>query len=97
MSFVFLISGSVLFYRLGYINSDLNLVRFFYLVFFFVLRIVFFVLIPDLICLLLGWDGLGLVSYCLIIYYNNFSSLSSGLLTVFINRFGDVFLILSIG
>nr|YP_010990572.1 NADH dehydrogenase subunit 5 [Kodaianella bicinctifrons]WOW98886.1 NADH dehydrogenase subunit 5 [Kodaianella bicinctifrons] len=97
MSFVFLISGSVLFYSLGYMRGDYNLVRFFYLVFFFILSMIFFILMPDLICLLLGWDGLGLVSYCLIIYYNNFSSLSSGLVTVFMNRFGDVFLILAIG
>nr|YP_002836174.1 NADH dehydrogenase subunit 5 [Geisha distinctissima]ACI28658.1 NADH dehydrogenase subunit 5 [Geisha distinctissima] len=97
MSFVFLISGCVLFYSIGYMAGDLNLVRFFYLVFFFILSMIFFILMPDLICLLLGWDGLGLVSYCLVIYYQNKSSLSSGLVTVFMNRFGDVFLIMSIG
>nr|ACI95019.1 NADH dehydrogenase subunit 5 [Sivaloka damnosus] len=97
MSFVFLISGSVLFYSLGYMSGDLGFIRFFYFVFLFILSMVFFILMPDLICLMLGWDGLGLVSYCLIIYYNNNSSMSSGLITVFINRFGDVFLILSIG
>nr|YP_009306443.1 NADH dehydrogenase subunit 5 [Ricania speculum]AOP19353.1 NADH dehydrogenase subunit 5 [Ricania speculum] len=97
MSFVFLISGSVLFYSIGYMNGDKNIVRFFYFVFFFILSMVFFILMPDLVCLLLGWDGLGLVSYCLIIYYQNKISLSSGLITVFMNRVGDVFLILSIG
>nr|YP_010990650.1 NADH dehydrogenase subunit 5 [Klapperibrachys cremeri]WOW99081.1 NADH dehydrogenase subunit 5 [Klapperibrachys cremeri] len=97
MSFVFLISGSVLYYSLGYMKGDLNLIRFFYLVFMFIMSMIMFIMMPDLICLLLGWDGLGLVSYCLIIYYNNMISLSSGLLTVFINRLGDVFLIVSIG
>uniref|UniRef100_UPI0031F3F4B9 NADH dehydrogenase subunit 5 n=1 Tax=Loxocephala sichuanensis TaxID=3080980 RepID=UPI0031F3F4B9 len=97
MSFIFLISSCVLYYSLGYMNNDLNLIRFFYLVFMFIFSMVLFIMMPDLICLLLGWDGLGLVSYCLIIYYNNYISLSSGLLTVFMNRLGDVFLIISIG
>nr|UBS93998.1 NADH dehydrogenase subunit 5 [Iolania perkinsi] len=97
MSFVFLISGCVLLYSLEYMSGDLNIIRFFFLVFFFILSMVFLILMPDLICLLLGWDGLGLVSYALVIYYQNSISLSSGLLTLITNRFGDVALIFSIG
>ena len=40
---------------------------------------------------MVGWDGLGLISFCLVIYYSNFGSLESGLITVFRNRVGDVF------
>nr|UVV36469.1 NADH dehydrogenase subunit 5 [Tettigometridae sp.] len=97
MSFVFLISGSVLLYSVGYMSCDLNIVRFFYLVFLFILSMIFFIMMPDLICLLLGWDGLGIISYLLVIYYQNNISLYSGLITIFINRLGDVFIILSIG
>nr|YP_010235828.1 NADH dehydrogenase subunit 5 [Youtuus erythrus]QTD82446.1 NADH dehydrogenase subunit 5 [Youtuus erythrus] len=97
MSFVFLISGSVLFYSIGYMSSDKNFVRFFYFVFMFILMMIFFIMIPDLVCILLGWDGLGLVSYCLVIYYQNNMSMYSGMITVLMNRFGDVFLILGIG
>jgi len=42
---------------------------------------------------MLGWDGLGLVSFILVIFYNNSSSLDSGLITVFTNRLGDCFFI----
>lgn len=45
---------------------------------------------------MLGWDGLGLVSFFLIVYYQNRSSISSGLFTVLINRIGDCFFIVSI-
>jgi len=40
---------------------------------------------------IIGWDGLGLFSFCLVIFYGNSLSLESGLVTVFRNRIGDVF------
>jgi NADH-ubiquinone oxidoreductase chain 5 len=46
--------------------------------------------------ILLGWDGLGLVSYCLVIYYQNVRSYSAGMLTVLSNRIGDVALLIVI-
>jgi len=44
---------------------------------------------------MVGWDGLGLVSFCLVIFYYNSFRLESGLVTVFRNRVGDVFFLLS--
>lgn len=41
--------------------------------------------------LIVGWDGLGLISFCLVIFYSNNRRLESGLVTVFRNRVGDVF------
>nr|QBZ38193.1 NADH dehydrogenase subunit 5 [Stenocranus matsumurai] len=96
ISVVFLISGSVLLYSIDYMRGDLNVVRFFFLVFIFILSMFMLISMPDLICLMLGWDGLGLVSYCLVIYYQSSLSLSSGYLTLFINRLGDLFLIFCI-
>nr|YP_009987525.1 NADH dehydrogenase subunit 5 [Chloriona tateyamana]QBZ37985.1 NADH dehydrogenase subunit 5 [Chloriona tateyamana] len=96
LSIVFLISGCVFFYSLGYMLGDVSVVRFNFLVFLFVLSMFFLIVTPDLLCLMLGWDGLGLVSYCLVIYYQSSSSLSSGYLTLFLNRLGDLFLILCI-
>jgi len=51
---------------------------------------------PNIVRILLGWDGLGLVSYCLIIFYQNDKSASSGMLTVLSNRVGDVAILLGI-
>lgn len=40
---------------------------------------------------IVGWDGLGLISFCLVVFYANYRRLESGLLTVFRNRVGDMF------
>lgn len=69
--------------------------RFFYLLFLFVLSMMFLVFSGSWVVVMLGWDGLGLVSFLLVIYYNNSSSLDSGLITVFTNRVGDCLFILS--
>nr|QBZ38089.1 NADH dehydrogenase subunit 5 [Bambusiphaga maculata] len=97
LSIVFLISGSVLLYSLDYMRGDLFIIRFYFLVFLFIMSMFMLITMPDLICLMIGWDGLGLVSYCLVIYYQSSMSLSSGYLTLFINRLGDLFLIFCIG
>jgi len=54
------------------------------------------VISPNLIRILLGWDGLGMVSFCLVVFYQNKKSYSSGLVTVILNRLGDLFIIISI-
>lgn len=64
--------------------------------FLFVVSIVFLILCPNFFCILLGWDGLGLISYCLVIYYQNYKSYSSGIITALTNRVGDVFILASI-
>ncbi len=43
--------------------------------------------------LLVGWDGLGISSFFLIIFYNNINAINAGLLTLMINRLGDLGLI----
>nr|AYW52188.1 NADH dehydrogenase subunit 5 [Lamiinae sp. 1 ACP-2013] len=96
MSFVMLISSMVIFYSEEYMYSDLNLNRFILLVVMFVLSMMLLIISPNLISILLGWDGLGLVSYCLVIYYQNFKSYNAGMLTALSNRIGDVALLMSI-
>jgi len=51
--------------------NDSSRNNFFILVFLFVISIFLMVISPHIISILLGWDGLGLVSYCLVIYYKN--------------------------
>jgi NADH-ubiquinone oxidoreductase chain 5 len=93
---VIIISSVVIFYSTYYIIGDKFFIRFIYLVYFFVLSIVFIILSPNMIRILLGWDGLGLVSYCLVIYYQNTKSANAGILTVLSNRIGDVAILLCI-
>lgn len=78
-------------------EGELNMPRFMLLLLAFVTSIGFLIFSPNLIRLLLGWDGLGLVSYCLVIYYQNYKSLNAGILTVLSNRVGDVFILVAIG
>lgn len=87
------IAGCVIVFTISYIRGDGNLLRFSLTVILFVLSINFLIFIPRLISLLLGWDGLGLVSFCLVIYYQNSKSLAAGMLTVLMNRVGDCFIL----
>nr|ALO71216.1 NADH deshydrogenase subunit 5 [Trapezodirus sp. 1 EF-2015] len=96
MSFVLFISSMVINYSEEYMLGDMYIKRFIYLVCMFVLSMVLLIISPNLISILLGWDGLGLVSYCLVIYYQNFKSYNAGMLTALSNRIGDVALLISI-
>ncbi|KAG7168794.1 NADH-ubiquinone oxidoreductase chain 5-like 10, partial [Homarus americanus] len=94
--FVLFISSIVLFYRGDYIEGDKRFNRFIYLVLAFVLSIGALIVRPNIIRILLGWDGLGLVSYALVIFYQNEKSANAGILTVLSNRVGDVAILLRI-
>lgn len=96
ISFVLLISSLVIFYRNEYIGEDFNVNRFILLVLIFVFSIIILIIRPNLIRILLGWDGLGLVSYCLVIYFQNVKSYNAGIITALSNRIGDVALLLAI-
>nr|YP_006575876.1 NADH dehydrogenase subunit 5 [Calosoma sp. BYU-CO241]ACZ58525.1 NADH dehydrogenase subunit 5 [Calosoma sp. BYU-CO241] len=96
MSFVLFISSMVIFYSNQYMSGDLNINRFIMLVLMFVFSMMLLIISPNLISILLGWDGLGLVSYCLVIYYQNVKSYNAGMLTALMNRIGDVMLLIAI-
>nr|UPL65992.1 NADH dehydrogenase subunit 5 [Isometopus sp.] len=93
---VFMISSMVIFYSYSYMYYDVYKYRFLLLVSMFVLSMMFMVISPNMVSILLGWDGLGLVSYCLVIYFQNFKSYGSGMLTVLTNRIGDVAILMMI-
>nr|QLY89869.1 NADH dehydrogenase subunit 5 [Viviparus viviparus] len=94
---VCLISGCVMIFSSSYMSHDIFLSRFIWLVMLFVLSMNLLVFIPSLPALLLGWDGLGIVSFVLVIYYQNNKSLGAGMLTILANRVGDVMILVSIG
>nr|YP_009942423.1 NADH dehydrogenase subunit 5 [Anax parthenope]QOC71592.1 NADH dehydrogenase subunit 5 [Anax parthenope] len=96
MGFVLFISSMVIFYSHNYMEGDVYLSRFILLVLMFVLSMMLLIISPNMISILLGWDGLGLISYLLVIYYQSFKSYGAGMLTVLSNRLGDVAFLMSI-
>nr|ALJ93759.1 NADH dehydrogenase subunit 5 [Megaspilidae sp. SJW-2015]AZL93341.1 NADH dehydrogenase subunit 5 [Megaspilidae sp. ZJUH_2016022] len=90
ISVVLLISSMVLLYSTEYVQGEIYIKAFFYLVLLFVFSMIMLIISPSIFSIILGWDGLGLVSYCLVSFYQNSNSFKSGLLTILMNRVGDV-------
>lgn len=93
---VFCISSNVVWYSQSYISEDKDANRFILLVFGFVISMALLIVSPNIVRILLGWDGLGLVSYCLVVYYPTKKSRRAGILTVLRNRVGDVCILIAI-
>nr|YP_010535448.1 NADH dehydrogenase subunit 5 [Ixodes rubicundus]QLD97174.1 NADH dehydrogenase subunit 5 [Ixodes rubicundus]UYB78126.1 NADH dehydrogenase subunit 5 [Ixodes rubicundus] len=93
---VLLISSMVVFYSDKYMEMDLSKNYFCYMILLFVFSMLLLIFSPNLIMIMLGWDGLGLVSYCLVIYYQSSNSYNSGMITVLSNRVGDVTILMSL-
>lgn len=93
ISLVILISRLVILYSYGYIGRDFNKYIFMYILLMFVVSILLMIVSLNLFRILLGWDGLGLVSYCLVIYYQSENRNRAGIITVLTNRIGDIGLI----
>nr|YP_009108157.1 NADH dehydrogenase subunit 5 [Panopea globosa]AIU56066.1 NADH dehydrogenase subunit 5 [Panopea globosa] len=94
---VILISGCVMMFSFFYMAEEVFMARFVWLVMLFVLSMNLLIFMPNLLTLMLGWDGLGIVSFLLVVYYQNKESLGAGMITVLMNRVGDVLFIISIG
>nr|YP_010461001.1 NADH dehydrogenase subunit 5 [Ramisyllis kingghidorahi]UUF68154.1 NADH dehydrogenase subunit 5 [Ramisyllis kingghidorahi] len=92
---VMFISSNVLMFSKFYMKKDPLINKFTLIVMLFVMSMNILILFPNTLSLLLGWDGLGLSSFLLIIYYQNKKSLSAGMLTALTNRLGDITIILS--
>nr|WHU54556.1 NADH deshydrogenase subunit 5 [Chelonus munakatae] len=91
---IMIISSSVLIYSMEYMKYDYNFNRFMNLILIFILSMLLMIICPNLMTILIGWDGLGISSYCLIIFYQNNKSINSGLITIMMNRVGDICIIL---
>lgn len=88
---VLIISTVIIIYSYNYISPYSKSTYFLWLTVIFVLSILFVISISNLFFAMLGWDGLGLISFFLIVYYQNQSSIVSGVFTLLINRLGDGF------
>nr|AWV84427.1 NADH dehydrogenase subunit 5 [Tettigades sarcinatrix]AWV84440.1 NADH dehydrogenase subunit 5 [Tettigades sarcinatrix] len=96
LSTVMFISSTVILYSGEYMSMDKTINRFIYIVMMFVISMMMLIISPNMISIIIGWDGLGLVSYCLVIYYQNVLSNNAGMLTALMNRIGDVAILMSI-
>lgn len=94
---VIIITFNVIIYRIEYMNNEIYIKRFIFIIMLFVIFILLIIIRPNILRILLGWDGLGLISYCLVIFYQNEVSYNSGIVTVLTNRVGDSIIIILIG
>nr|YP_010837456.1 NADH dehydrogenase subunit 5 [Doto coronata]WGC93421.1 NADH dehydrogenase subunit 5 [Doto coronata] len=92
---VTLISGSVFFFSSKYMEEDPFSTRFIWILLSFVISMNLLIFSGSVFFLLLGWDGLGITSFALIIYYESNESQMAGFQTLMINRIGDVIIVLS--
>jgi len=92
---VLLISARVIMFRYSYISTSARNRGFHLTVLLFVLSMVLLILRPNLITLILGWDGLGVTSFFLVIFYKSNKAFNAGLLTGLSNRVGDALILIS--
>lgn len=91
-----LIVSCVLKFSCVYMAKDIFRIRFTWLVLRFVLSMSFLIFIPHFFFLLIGWDGLGITRFLLVIYYLRDSSWAAGMKTYLINRLGDGFFLVGL-
>lgn len=90
------ISHSVFMFARWYIGNDPSFQRFYQLLILFVLSIGIFVIIPHLIRFFLGWDGLGVRRFLLILHYQSHRRCEARIITIIFNRLGDAFLLIAV-
>nr|YP_009164253.1 NADH dehydrogenase subunit 5 [Taeniogonalos taihorina]AIE11791.1 NADH dehydrogenase subunit 5 [Taeniogonalos taihorina] len=96
MKTVLLISSMIMIYSYSYMKHENMKNMFIYIMILFILSMIMMIISPNLMSIILGWDGLGLTSFCLILFYNTHNSLNSSLLTILSNRLGDIFILMTI-
>ena len=92
-----LIAGAVVCWAYYYIDADPYFRRFLAVLLAFVGSMVVLIFISTLCGALVGWDGLGITSFLLVIYFKNRKSLGRGMITALTNRLGDAFLLVLLG
>lgn len=80
---------SVFLFSYYYVRLEKRFLYFSLLVFGFVLSIVFLIIIDRWFFIFLGWDGLGITSFLLVGFYQNWKTNNNRILTFLRNRIGD--------
>lgn len=92
---ILLISGTIFLYSLFYLGVRArNLLSILLLI--FTISILILVFRANILSLIIGWDGLGILSFLLVIFYKNRNRIKRGIITILTNRLGDSFIILTI-
>lgn len=95
-SCVILITASVLIYSWFYIDQSRKKLEFIKIIILFVISITILIFRPNIVSIILGWEGLGITSFILIIFYQNKKSLIRAIYTIIINRLGDIIILIRI-
>nr|YP_004934820.1 NADH dehydrogenase subunit 5 [Leucophytia bidentata]AEQ93815.1 NADH dehydrogenase subunit 5 [Leucophytia bidentata] len=90
---VTLISACVFTFACKYMEDDPYFFRFIWILTAFVISMNLLTFSGSLLLLLVGWDGLGITSFALIVYYQSAESLSAGFQTLMANRVGDALIV----
>jgi len=93
---VTLIRTAVYNFSYDYIKDQKFFKRFHILLLLFIISIILIIFSGNIFFSLLGWDGLGVTSYLLVIYYGRDKSFNAGILTALVNRLGDIFFIICV-
>lgn len=91
---VIIVTTRIIIYRQFYIQK--KKVIFLKILIIFIASIVILILSPNIVTLIMGWEGLGITSFSLIIFYQNKKSVIRSIYTMIINRVGDITLIVAI-
>nr|YP_009229279.1 NADH dehydrogenase subunit 5 [Allodiplogaster sudhausi]ALT06542.1 NADH dehydrogenase subunit 5 [Allodiplogaster sudhausi] len=92
-SFILMVvTMSVLLYSTFYLNSELNFSYFCFILLLFVGSMFLLNFSNSVFTMMLSWDLLGITSFFLVLFYNNWDSCSGAMNTVLMNRLGDYFM-----
>lgn len=96
VSLLFLVTTFILVFSKNYIGSDVLGTQFFIVLGSFAFSIIILIFRENLALFFLGWDGLGISRFWLILWYQNNKGNISGAHTFSTIRIGDLFLLLAV-
>ena len=83
-------------FTLDYMENEINIIFFLVLLSLFTFMMLLFIYSSNFIFLLVGWEGIGLLSYLLINFWSlRLESCKASLKAIFINKIGDTALLMS--
>nr|ATJ03286.1 NADH dehydrogenase subunit 5 [Bemisia tabaci] len=90
---VMMVTTSIMIYSQFYIQK--KKVMFLKILIMFMASMVMLILSPNMVTLIMGWEGLGMTSFSLIMFYQNKKSVMSSMYTMMMNRVGDITLMVA--